>query len=212
MKKIYRPISLLLLSASFLLTACKKDTQDPGTEYASQMYHSQAYEPLTQIVNKEDVENFNSNPYNDFGGEMNMNMKEPVKGTIKINGFNPLVGSKPKADLQIYNNLTAADFELAGNTLANPIAVNDKVIEEGKALYERYCDHCHGATGQGDGEVGKVFKGVPAYNKGMVKTDKAGNIFHVITFGKGRMRSHASQVSVSDRWKIVHYVQTLQNQ
>ena len=54
--------------------------------------------------------------------------------------------------------------------------------------------------------------GAPAYNVGRVKDLGEGHIFHVITKGKGRMYSHASQIPVEDRWKIVRYVQTLQNQ
>ena len=71
---------------------------------------------------------------------------------------------------------------------------------------------CHGATGQGDGPVGKVFLGVPPYNLGRVKELPEGQIFHTITHGRGRMLSHASQVSVDERWKITRYVQVLQNQ
>ena len=37
-----------------------------------------------------------------------------------------------------------------------------------------------------------------------------GHIFHVITYGKGRMWPHASQVNPEERWKIVHYVHRLQ--
>ena len=103
-------------------------------------------------------------------------------------------------------------FELSGRTLKNPLIKTDPLIEDGKVLYSRFCQHCHGETGQGDGEVGKVYKGVPSYSKGRVKTDTEGHIFHTITFGRNRMWPHASQISVEERWKIVAYVQTLQNQ
>jgi mono/diheme cytochrome c family protein len=39
----------------------------------------------------------------------------------------------------------------------------------------------------------------------------AGQIFHVMTFGSGRMPSYASQLSQHDRWLIAAHVQTLQN-
>jgi len=38
--------SVLALS---LLAGCKAGGENPGLEYAPQMYHSVAYEPLTQI-------------------------------------------------------------------------------------------------------------------------------------------------------------------
>jgi hypothetical protein len=37
-----------------------------------------------------------------------------------------------------------------------------------------------------------------------------GRIFHVITFGSGRMPSYASQLAARDRWLIAAHVQTLQ--
>jgi hypothetical protein len=42
--------------------------------------------------------------------------------------------------------------------------------------------------------------------------DTEGHIWHTITFGRNRMWPHASQINPDDRWKIVLYVQTLQNQ
>ena len=39
-----------------------------------------------------------------------------------------------------------------------------------------------------------------------------GHIFHTITHGRGRMNAHGSQIDIADRWKIVRYVQTLQQQ
>jgi mono/diheme cytochrome c family protein len=75
-----------------------------------------------------------------------------------------------------------------------------------------FCEHCHGESGHGDGKVGVVYKGVAAYNVGRVKELKAGYIYHTITYGVRRMGGHGSQISPEDRWKIVRYVQVLQNQ
>ena len=68
-----------------LMVGCKAGGENQGLEYAPQMYHSVAYEPLTQIKDeaqgswlstREDGkgEFFNSNVYNPHG----MNMREPV--------------------------------------------------------------------------------------------------------------------------------------
>ena len=139
-----------------------------------------------------------------------MNMRIPAKNTIKRNSYNPLKESLDE-EPNIYH-LHKDSFELAGRILRNPLDSTPQVLADGKVLYERYCQHCHGETGQGDGLVGEAYKGVPSYSKGRVKEDKAGHIFHTITFGRNRMWPHASQVSVEERWKIVHYVQQLQNQ
>ena len=50
----------------------------------------------------------------------------------------------------------------------------------------------------------------PAYSSERVRAMPPGRLFHVVTFGSGRMPAYASQVPAADRWSIVAYVQTLQ--
>lgn len=189
-----------------VLAGCTAKGDDPGMEFSPQMYHSVAYEPLTQITdesqgtwldsNSEDGhgEFYNSNPYNPHS----MTMLEPVEGTVRRGQPLPY-------------RLTKDEVE-ASNALENPYAGNADIIPQGKALYDRFCEHCHGAKGQGDGLVGEVLLGVPAYNAGATAELSAGHIFHVITHGIRRMGAHGSQLSEDERWKIVTYVQTLQKQ
>lgn len=198
---------VIAFAVAGLLFSCAAKDDFPGLEYAPQMYHSTPYEPLTQITDKdqgswldsndgdEHGEFYNSNPYNAY----EMNMREPVANTVKRGAYLPY--RIPKDSL-----------ELAASLMVNPLDSTAEVLAQGKALYTSYCIHCHGAKGQGDGKVGQVYKGVTAYNSRAVKDKPGGHIFHVITHGKGRMGAHGSQVSVEDRWKIVRYVQTLQNQ
>lgn len=197
---------IAIFSALFLL-GCVADDDYPGLEYAPQMYHSTPYEPLTQIQDKEigrwltsseieeHAEFYNSNPYNPF----NMNSRIPAGNTVRRSGYLPY--RIPKDSLV-----------LAGRIVKNPLDSTKQVLKEGKALYETFCIHCHGVKGQGDGAVGKVYKGVTSYSSRAVKDKPGGHIFHVITHGKGRMGAHGSQINVNDRWKIVRYVQTLQKQ
>ncbi len=205
-KSNIRHILLIVLGIS--IWSCKAKNDFQGLEYAPNMYHSVPYEGLSQITdedegmwlsNREDGlgEFFNSNPNN----PNNMNMREPVANTVKrsANGLLPY---------RIHKD----SVEYAGRVLVNPMDSTAEIVAEGKALYSVYCTTCHGETGQGDGLVGKVFLGVPAYNLGRVKELPEGQVFHTITYGRGRMMSHASQVSVDERWKITRYVQVLQNQ
>ncbi len=197
----------IVLAGVVVLSSCAADGDYPGLEYAPQMYHSTPYEPLSQIQeedagswldsNPEDEhgEFYNSNPYNEY----NMTMRKPPENTVRRSGYLPY--RIPKDSL-----------EMAATLMENPLDSTKEVLAEGKVLYTRYCIHCHGSKGMGDGKVGQVYKGVTAYNSRAVKDKPGGHIFHVITHGKGRMGAHGSQVSVEDRWKIVRYVQTLQNQ
>ncbi|MFC2124530.1 c-type cytochrome [Bacteroidota bacterium] len=199
---------LILAIIAAVLVSCRARNDNPGTEFAPNMYHSVAYEPLKQIkdpdagnwVNSDDDpygEYYSSNPNNPF----EMNMMEPVENTVKrtADGFLPY---------RIHKD----SINYAAKYVKNPLDSTASIVTDGKELFSIYCITCHGETGQGDGLVGVVLKGVPAYNVGRVKDLPEGHIFHVITHGKGRMGSHGSQVRIGDRWKIVRYVQTLQNQ
>ena len=123
---------------------------------------------------------YNSNPYNPYG----MTMREPVENTVKRGSYLPY-------------RIPKDSIELAAK-VKNPIESSDEVLKEAKVLYERYCIHCHGEKGMGDGLVGQVYKGVTAYNSRAVKDRSEGHIFHVITHGKGRMWGHGSQISIED--------------
>jgi hypothetical protein len=185
-------ISMLLVGV-VLLASCNHnfdhipEHQSPRWEYAPQMYHSEAYEPVSQVVDTSNFEHYNTSP-----GNNGMNVREPVPGTIK-RGFTPY--KIPKDSLAY-----------AGATLVSPFKVNDEVLAQGEVLYKRYCMHCHGAEGKGDGPVSTKFNGIANLGRADLKAASEGHIFHVITRGKGMMLSHASQVSQEERWKIAHYV------
>jgi hypothetical protein len=187
--------SLILL---IVAVGCSRDNNNPGTEFAPNMYVSVGYEPFRQVE---------ANPINPMG----LSMRLPVEGTIARRNYTTKFGEGDSAvvDLMVYD-IHADSIDVSARILKNPVPLNEKTMEEGKVLYERYCQHCHGATGAGDGKVGAMYKGIPNYASDAYKNLNEGHIFHVITFGKARMWPHASQVTPEERWKIVHYVQKLQ--
>jgi hypothetical protein len=193
--------SIALLSLAILamaLSSCN-DTEKTGWEFAPNMYNSRAYEAQTQ---------FRENNINPHG----MNMRMPVEGTIARRNFNTAIVQEDGSilnDLMIYD-LDKDSLAWASTNFLNPLPWSENVEDEGKVLYERNCMHCHGVKGAGDGKVAAVYKGVPNYASDALSTISGGHIFHVITFGKGRMWPHAAQVTTEERWKIVHYVQRLQ--
>ncbi|GAA4443765.1 cytochrome c [Pontibacter saemangeumensis] len=173
-----------LLFSSAVIFACGNE-QDPGLEYAPDMYHSIPLEPYSQIK---------ENKYNPGG----MNMREPAKGTVP----------RGKQGYNLY--LTEETAEAAGAELKNPLEANEENIAQGKVLYSRFCAPCHGEQGDGQGLVGVKYKGVPSFNAGRVAELPGGHIYYVIAQGRGRMMPYGSQVNPTERWKIVMYVQQLQ--
>ena len=196
------------LAVIVLVSGCGAEGDNTGTEFAPNMYHPVPYEPLKQITEEPvDIwsstwadnrgEFYNSNPYNPF----NMNMRVPPENTVKR-----------RDDGMLPYRIPADSFQLAARIVENPLDSTEAVLQEGQVMYNRFCLACHGGGGQGDGPVGQVYKGVPPLNTGRVADLSEGHIFHVITYGRGRMGDYGSQIDILDRWKIVEYVQTLQQQ
>lgn len=195
--KMNNRLAGLLLCTAFALTSCDR-TQSTGMEFAPNMYNSVGYEAQTQI---------DKNAINPHG----MNMRLPVEGTISRRNYKTTFAtgdSSEVKDLMIYN-LTKNDVE-ASEKLVNPVPLTPETLAQGEVLYKRNCSHCHGATGGADGKVADIYNGVPTYSSDAIKGLPAGRIFFAITYGKGRMWPHAAQVNPEERWKIVHFVQTLQ--
>lgn len=221
------------VSAAALLTSCGAGGNDPGTEYAPNMYHSVAYEPYTQITDEDagrwltsieyptseeggkgHAEFFNSNKLNILRMNSHMNMREPAPNTVKRNAQGWLPYRLPNDSIGLR----------LSNRLRNPLDSSEAVIAAGKALYDMYCDHCHGPKGEGNGKVAEGvaidpaqpdvkkgnYNGVPNYKSDALRNITEGHIFHVITYGKNLMWPHGSQISPEDRWKIAKYVKTLQ--
>jgi len=129
-----------------------------------------------------------------------------------MEALQPADGSIPRGYLPYGIPNTVEGYEMAGELLRNPLANSEELMAEGKVIYTKYCWHCHGDKGAGDGPT--VTAGghppPPAYNSAALKNLPEGKMFHTITYGKNLMGSHSSQLNVEERWKVIRYVQTLQ--
>ncbi len=173
-----------------VLSSCWHSNQDPGYEYAPNMYDAIAYNPDQKNPTFKDGKS----------------AQKPVEGTLPV-GW----------ERYHYAN-TMEGYEAASAELKNPIAKSDSVLAEGKNLYLNMCGHCHGDQGHGDGSIVKLgkFPPPPSYATGTssrgggMKDLTDGKIYHTIVYGLNLMGSHASQLSPEERWKIVMYVHELQ--
>ncbi len=215
MNKRYKTIKLLAIAGlafGSTLTSCVSDSNSPGLEYMPDMYRSAPIEPYVD--------------YGEFQGKY-------VDSVVKANpALLPPVGTIPSSGNSLNDlpyehgapygfdkshGLYEVAFDSTGYEDAaadvNPIAFSEEVLKDGKRLYGNFCIHCHGEKGDGQGSVvtnsnGK-FPPPPSYTN-QLKDLPAGQIFYSITYGKGLMGSHASQLTKEERWKIVYYVQKLQ--
>lgn len=198
----YFPVSVVLLAAT-LLSACTNDRNSPGYEYMPDMYRSPAVEAYVD---------YGMDPFH-FGDSTVLiqrntpSARMPVPGTIAFSQ-DP---SKVQYNLPYQFEKTDEGYELSA-TLISPLAETEDEIAEGKVLYDRFCDHCHGGTGKGDGPVVEIGNHPPpgAYD-GALKDLPEGKMFHSITYGKGVMGPHAGLLNKEERWKVIAYIKILQS-
>jgi mono/diheme cytochrome c family protein len=95
----------------------------------------------------------------------------------------------------------------------NPIPPNADSIAAGETLYLENCLPCHGATGDGDGPVGRTLNPPPAdltlHTQPGVHPD--GRLYNWITngFQGSVMPAFKDKLSDEERWHLVNYIRTL---
>jgi mono/diheme cytochrome c family protein len=187
---------LTVCSSLFIMSCGKSDPNSPGIEFMPDMYYSDAAKPYEWLPNGVFKDSLEARP--------------PVEGTIS-QGSHPnniertnLINATPYP----FANTTDG-YELAGANLKNPLMLDSIHLQNGEALYGKFCVHCHGASGDGQGSIvanGK-FPSPNTYWSKVGLTD--GKMFHTMHFGKGLMGSHAAQLSKVERWELVMYVNKL---
>jgi mono/diheme cytochrome c family protein len=92
----------------------------------------------------------------------------------------------------------------------NPFKPNAESLARAKKVYGYDCAICHGATGDGKGDVGADFKVKvkdytdPANLKEMTDAD----IFNIIKNGKGDMPPEGGRLKDQDLWSLVTVVRS----
>lgn len=190
-KSIYIIISAITVVS---LSSCwwKAGVNDPGIEYAADMYYSKGYEPFSQFS---DSSKYRFNPYM-------MSMREPVKGTVALG----------QLDYQYAYDNSNEGYDAAGmNMMASGLTEKEQI--EGERLFGIYCSVCHGMKGGNDGPVSSkqaVLKPSWAnYQDKYIKELPIGRIYHVITYGKNNMGSYAYALTPKERWSVATYVKRL---
>jgi mono/diheme cytochrome c family protein len=94
-----------------------------------------------------------------------------------------------------------------------PFPITKEILARGQERYQIFCSSCHGLTGYGDGMVARRGFNKPApasFHQDKLRQAPVGHFFDVVSNGWGAMPSHASQIPIEDRWKIIAYIRALQ--
>jgi len=181
--------SLVIISSAFSISSCRDKNGLPD-EYMPDMYRS----PSVEV-------------YVDYGEIRGQQGNDSIKNTMSARL--PVAGTVPRGYLPYPYPNTFEGYTLAGEQLKNPIPWSENEVKKGEELFKMFCIHCHGSQGQGDGTIVQRGKFPPLPVKFNESLDlPEGKMFHTITYGKGLMGSHASQLTQKERWEIIHFIRT----
>jgi mono/diheme cytochrome c family protein len=104
-----------------------------------------------------------------------------------------------------------ADIPADAKAVKNPREATPQSIAGGKQIFTSQCVMCHGATGDGKGDLaGRFNYTMPDFTSAEVQgnwTD--GALFYVLTHGHGKMTGEGDRLEEETRWDLVNYVRTL---
>ena len=208
-------ITIALIAAALtLLSSCGFDPKTPGRTYMPDMTYSNALETYSH-----------SDILNEDGDSVST--RRPVAATIprgwipadeKIRSNEAFLMSYMAKNYFAHNDPAKwqAEYDRAATSLKDPLEFTAENKAAGAKLYNIHCINCHGASGNGQGnlvvlEDGKdgPFTSVPPDYKKRLAEIKDGNIFYSVSYGKGMMGGYGYSLNVTERWQVIHYIKGL---
>jgi mono/diheme cytochrome c family protein len=185
--------SVLVASVAGLIGCGGAEGNDTGSAYMPDMYYSRAYEAYGYNNKAED---------HDLAARGARFNGTPVAGSIaRGDAFSfPM----PPGDS---GYARAASYQVAPEQKM----MTPQQMKEGERLYLINCGICHGANLDGNGPLYNGGNGPYPVAPRNLKDDYTknlsdGQIYHVITYGKGQMGSYAGQLHPQQRWWVINYI------
>lgn len=194
MSRFLSAILGLVLAAA--VVGCGESKDERGLNYMPDMYDSPA---------KKSQEAWRTPAVVDEDGKV---VQQPVDVPMMLE---PVAGSVPR-DFNAYDIPNTPEGLESAMALENPIAPTVPVLIRGQDRYDIFCAVCHGKDGQvansyvaGEGRV----QGIVSITTPTVAAMPDGQVFHIITHGRGRMPNYRAQLLPEDRWSVIHYLRAL---
>ncbi|NQW30076.1 MAG: cytochrome c [Ignavibacteria bacterium] len=127
-------------------------------------------------------------------------LRDPVEGTVARGATTYLLGQ--------------GDIELAETNNVDPeIEKSAFVLSRGQNRFNVFCSPCHNYDAKGESIVAVrgEWAGIPNLTRPETSALSNSRIFHIISAGQNLMPSYADKISPIDRWTIIYYLRSLQN-
>jgi len=184
-----RAVQLTLLALmAFTLTGCMRGCTSPRP-------------PIHLNPNMDVQPRVNSQSESGFFYD-GLSMRQPIAGTVAR-------GELRTESAEYYSGLDLFDTFIE----TSPVAESDAMLARGLRQYTIYCQPCHEKRGTGKGimfEYGKV--PMPSFYDERLVAMPDGELYDVITNGKGLMQGYGYPLSTSDRWAVLAHVRKMQRE
>ena len=169
----------------------------------------------------------NAQSHSDFFAD-GVGSRKPVNGTVPVGFSVPEVAANVGDAIvdgfslkgNYFNSGQIGDYY--GDGLPEEIEMDKDFLIRGKQRYGIYCAICHADSGNGNGRVrsfGPNGGQIPIANLHDAKFSDPSNpeyrpdgeIFEIITIGRGLMGPYGGAIPAKDRWAIIAYMRALQN-
>lgn len=99
----------------------------------------------------------------------------------------------------------------ADKNKVNPIKSDASSISDGKALWVKHCQSCHGKTGLGDGSKSAQLKTEPGdFSKAATQSQTDGSLYYKTSKGRDDMPGFKKKIPENDDiWNLVNYMRSL---
>jgi len=123
----------------------------------------------------------------------------------------PVDGTVPYSDVSP-NSPELTGLDEAGALLEGfPVEINAELVQLGQERYDIYCTPCHGVTGEGNGKATQFgFPKPPSLLDTASREMTTGQLFQIITEGRGDMFPYGYRVKPNERWAVIAYMRAMQ--
>ena len=120
----------------------------------------------------------------------------------------PITGTSAAAYMISYGAFPAVIDSFT--PVPNPVAVDERSVENGRKYYQINCAVCHGVGGYGNAKAAASgIIGIPLMSERAKGQLSDGYIYGMMRNGRGLMPSY-NRIEEHDRWDVVNYIRTLQ--
>ena len=123
----------------------------------------------------------------------------------------PAIAQQPSGNTTAQKPSPYASIPVEASKEQNPVKSSPESIARAKKWWNLDCAMCHGASGDGKGDIAKDMKlNVADFTNASTLKDRTdGEIYYIIKNGHNDMPAEGPRIKTEEGWDLVNYVRSL---